>query len=267
MLCDMDANNLNADLPLEAEGMGRTIAEYRIANIWSWVFGSVFGVIGLLACAITLLDVLVPTESQDGTLALGVCSGLLTLVMLGLAGWQFASAVQKRARRVIVLESGLVRIDPRENKAIRWDDVTTVYQKIDDHYRALRRISTTHVFVLYLKDNTKITFNDSVRNIMGLGDIIQEQVTSRLLPGYWDAYNSGGTLAFGKFSLSKAGISNGWETIPWDEVEQARFEYRYFRVRKRGKWLDWAGQSASNTPNMRIFIDMIDTIAGINTKK
>lgn len=266
----MDSNSLAVGLPPEALGMGNPSAAYKIANFWSWAFAVIFGLVGLLACAITAfagVSTVTDSSNQEGAILSGVCFGVIALGLLGLAGWQGYAAVQKRSRRVVVLDSGLVRVNGKKSDVIRWDDVATVFQAITNIRRYGMTVSTTYAYTVYLKNNTKFLFNNSVNNISALGETIQNEVTKRLLPQYLQTYNSGGSVTFGKFTLSQAGISNGWETIPWDQVDAVNINNGFISVRKQGKWLNWAGQSAANTPNLFIFLNMVNQIVGINQKR
>lgn len=249
-----------SDLPSAALSLGNPQAEYLPPRIKPWVVGSVVMVLGLGALALATFNAL----DGDSEAWLGA---LLGIGLLAGAGWQFWTAVRSQNQRVVVLDKGVVRIDGAKTDIILWDDITGVYQAITVHYTNGIKTGTTHVYTVWKSDKTRVVFNDTFKNVQALGDTIQREATQRLMPRYANAYNSGGTVTFNQLSLSKAGIGNGKESIPWDQVEGVNFNRGQITVRKLGSRGNWARQSAAATPNLTIFLNLVDQIVGVNQRR
>jgi hypothetical protein len=247
-------------LPSEALGMGKATAEYRSRQARPWILATILSVLGLGVIAFGGLSIL---DGDDG----GWIGALFGLLLLAGAVWQIVVAIRNRDLRVVVLEQGVVRTGGGKREVLRWDDITSVFQAITVHYANGIKTGTTHVYTIFAQGGQKVVFNDTLKNVEALGASIQKEATNRLMPRYVQAYNSGGTVTFGKLTLSKAGISNGKDTIPWAQVQAVNINRGQINVRKEGKWLNWAGQSAAATPNLLIFLNLVDQITGINTKK
>ena len=248
------------NLPSEALGMGNPTAEFKPSSTRPWLLVALFVVLALGACGIGAMAI---AGGDDGAW-IAVLFGALFGVG---AVWQGVTAFRNRDLRVVVLEKGLVRVGGGKTEILRWDDINSVFQAITVHYTNGIKTGTTHVYTVFAQSGQKIVFNDTLKNVEALGATIQREASSRLMPRYTQAYNSGGTATFGKLTLSKAGISNGKDTIPWDQVQAVNINRGQISVRKQGKWLNWAGQTAAATPNLFIFLNMIDQIVGINKKK
>jgi len=240
--------------------MGNPTGEYKPGTTGTVIWGVILTLLGLAACGFAAI-------SLNGSSGAVVVAGFFGLLMLGGGGWQLYVAIRDHDLRVVTLEKGVVRVGGGKTLVLPWDDITLVYQAITDHYRNGIKTNTTHVYTIFRTDKTKIVFNDSIKKVENLGTTIQKETTARLMPGYAKAYNAGNPVKFGKLTLSKSGINNGKETIPWDQVDAVNINRGQISVRKQGKWLGWAGQSAAATPNLFVFLSLVDQIVGINKKK
>jgi hypothetical protein len=171
--------------------------------------------------------------------------------------------------RAQVYEHGLSYTRRNTTSTIRWDEVEAIWQHVMTYrVRVLIfyiPVKTAHKYVIRKKlTGETITLNDTLGNVGELGDHIQDHVLRHMLPGAIETYNNGGTLEFGKLSISQIGISNSKETIPWEQVSGVRIAEGHIIVKKTGKWLRWAGADVGKTPNVFLFITMIDRIVGIN---
>src|SRR5690606_26520162 len=100
-----------------------------------------------------------------------------------------------------------------------------------------------------------------------LGELIRDETMARMYPRYAAAYNAGQTINFGNLSISKQGISNDKETIAWDQVKGINLDRGVINIQKEGKWFTWKSATVGGTPNVFVFLSMVDQIAGLNKKK
>lgn len=188
--------------------------------------------------------------------------GLLT----GLGGlWGLYSWYNNRHYEVKVSPVGIAQVNHGRATIIRWDDVTQIWQNVTRHYYNGVYTGTTHYYKLISNDGRKLEFKNNLHNIEQLGQTLQSEVTGRLFHQAAETYNSGGTITFGKLTISKQGLSNGKETIPWDKVKGVKLDRGVISVQKEGKWLNWTSQTVAQTPNIWVFTALVDQIVGLNT--
>src|SRR6267143_1267050 len=71
--------------------------------------------------------------------------------------------------------------------------------------------------------------------------------------------NSGGTVSFGKISLSPAGVVwKSKEPIPYAALVKCKIDGSILRVKAEGKWLDNIAVTAKKVPNVFILLDLIE---------
>ena len=170
--------------------------------------------------------------------------------------------MQQTGLRIAVFAEGLARIARDGTTVFRWDDIVEVRQSI---VRQRGGGGTTHVYRILDGQGRKAMFDDKIGGVKALGETIQQEVTRRLLPKSLVAYNAGETLTFGKFSLSKEGLSRGKEALPWDEVESVAPSIGRIEVKRKGKRLTWASQAVADIPNVYVLIALTKTILGTKT--
>jgi hypothetical protein len=188
-----------------------------------------------------------------------LCGGLGLALVAGTAlNWN---------TRVLVFPDGLVHIKNGKTSVFRWDDIGAVWQQITKRYVNGVYTGTTHLYTLRRYDGEQIKLNDSIGKVEELGTLVQNETFKRLMPKAIATYTAGGTVVFGKISVSPQGISNGKQTLPWTEVKGVTIDRGVISVSKQGKWLRWASDTAANTPNLYVFLQLVDAIIGINKPK
>ena len=94
----------------------------------------------------------------------------------------------------------------------------------------------------------------SFNNAKELDIAIQMGVTQHILPRVEQAYEAGERVAFGSLALSKAGISQGGRTLPWDEPGGVMLEQGVVTIKKQGVLFNkWASLEVRQIPNFFVF--------------
>jgi hypothetical protein len=233
-------------LPAEVYQFGTPTAEF-LPNTKGMLGGIIMGTIGL---ALLVGAFVVP--------ALGVIGGLLVLAGI----WVSLTAFLNRDLRVLAFAEGLVRIKGGRVDTFRWAEIEAVWQNVTKHYRN----GIYHSYTLRRADGEQLKFNDTLKNVESLGNLIQQETFRRLLPRAIATYNAGGTVVFGKLSVSPQGLSNGKETLSWSEIKGVSLDKGIISVSKQGKWLKWSTTSVADTPNIFVFTTLVGNIVGINQK-
>jgi len=183
------------------------------------------------------------------------------LVLVGVGIWAFTQWRLKRTLRVLVFPDGLVHTRGAKTNVFRWDEIESVWESAQKARPTSRTVYRAYTIVDH--DGRKAVLTGDFVGVKALGDTIQREVSERLLPHALEAFEAGETVRFGKLSLSNEGLSNGRETVPWDQVEEVKLERGTITVRKEGKWLSWANVTVGGTPNVFVFLTMVDRIVGV----
>jgi len=243
--------------------LGSALSEHRVTgkraagNFYAGIAIVVFGVIGIIAGT--------AVSQGDSSLFL-ICGGVSLLFITG-GAYSIWQSRRERDLAILTFQDGLVYIHGGKTETMRWDDIEKVYMSVINN-RNLRMMD--YSYRIEGKDGNKINFtwNDqALQNMQQLSDTIQREVTRRLLPPAIASYNAGGTVSFGALLVSRQGLSNGKENIPWEEVEEVQLNNGIVTVRKKGKWLNWSSVTVGGTPNIYVFLRMIDEIVGVNRPK
>lgn len=188
---------------------------------------------------------------------------LIGVVLIGLGLWILYLAIHSRDLGVWLFSDGIAYRDGGQTRVMHWDDIGWVWQQVTKHYYNGIPTGTTHKYTLQLLDGDKFTLNQGLERIGELGEHVQNEVFRRQFPKAAQAYNSGQELNFGKLRISRAGISNGKETLPWEQVKGIKLANGQIVVSRQGKWLAWAGMGAHEVPNLFILLELISQIVGI----
>jgi hypothetical protein len=200
------------------------------------------------------MDISAPRELQPlfivGVIFLLVAGG-------GIINWL-------REYKVDIYEQGFIYSTAFETVNVHWEDVIAVWQA--KRVRQRNGPTTSATYTVLLKNKKKfIIDSERFKNPEGLGDAIQKEVTRCLMPKYFQLLKSGDTVDFGKLKLSRRGISNLKETIPWSQVRDVRVNLGMINVNKDGKWLVLSSVYAHEIPNLYVFLTLIDQIVDVRS--
>ncbi len=185
----------------------------------------------------------------------------LGLVYAGPGAFWFISTMRKRDLRVAVFPEGFSYTKGGKTEFIAWDDVETVWQAITQ----VQGTFTVRSCKIQLRDGRKIRFTNALRNVAELITTVQREATSRILGRARKAYLAGETISFGKFGISKAGISQGSRTLPWEQVSGVTVDRGVVTIKKEGRLLKWASARVSEMSNFFVFAHMAGSAASGST--
>ncbi len=200
----------------------------------------------------------------------------------GAFGLLFAYAWLWTKTRVTLHEEGISYKSPFREKDLRWDEIKeTRYgqQPINAgaHFgllgwliAAMARGNNKMIRSLELIGPQKIVLNSNIRDVEEVVRLVLAAVNPRLRQDAERVLNSGGTVSFGKISLSPAGVVwKSKEPIPYAALLKCKIDGSMLRVKAEGKWLDNIAVAAKKVPNIFILLDLIDekrsTAAGKTT--
>ena len=233
--------------------LGNPRDEYK-ATFISWLIM----LLGGLVIAAGLISVFRSVINGGGG---GAWIALVFLLVVG--GGMAYFGYRRSRRRAQVFDQGLVYSSSGTTQTWRWEEIAFVWQKIIRVSVNFIPAGTRYVYTIQHRNGQKIILDDGLRGIKYLGETIQQETFTRLMPLAVAAYNNGETLHFGKLTVNQQGIGNGKETVPWNQIKGVQVNQGYVAVKREGKWLRWANVPVAGVPNFFVFMALVDQIMGV----
>lgn len=227
------------------------------------IFGFVFLVVGEAGILLKFTSPYQAEYGPDMFTTIAIVGVIVAVIGFLLAEMSF----RYRQTRVLVFPDGFMQIQANKTNTVRWRDVTEVWQAVTRRYVNGVYTGTTHVYTLRTADGQKIVFGNSIKKVEQLGTLVQQQVNQLRFPGAVSAYNAGQVVNFGPLAVSQMGLTKGNQTVPWNEIQGVQVQKGYIKVKKQGKWLNFANVRVSAVPNVFVFLALVDRIVGVGTKK
>lgn len=230
--------------------LGNPVQMYR-ANSSMWVnllLGSVLVLLGLLGIMALVasrapLNLNGPLFWYLLTIGIGV-----TLLII----WY-----RHRDLRVQVFDYGFVHTQAGTTRAFRWEELQTMWWNVRRHYVHGIHAHTTQVYTIEAINGERLKLTGAIARVDHLAKIIQHEMYQQLFPQAMALYNSGATLEFGPLSLSQAGISNGKELLPWQQMKEIRADNGTIVIRKHKTLFRWANVSGAKIPNLAVCLAIV----------
>jgi len=266
-------HELPHDLTEEAAQLGDVTEVYQLSmgrflrGLLLNTFGACMGAVLILVGGGTLTGLWNPNLNFSTFML--VLALVVGLVMFPASLHSLFRLIRNRKQCVLVFTDGFVRIGHNQQRACRWDQVEGVWQDVTKHYHNGIYTGTTYIYTVRTRGGDTIKFHsdyDRLKNIDKLGQTLQRESSRRLFPRYLETFNAGGTVHFGSLSVSREGLSNGKELLPWDEVTGVKISQGVLTVGKKGKWLNWSTVPVSQIPNFHLLTVLVDQIVGVKKK-
>lgn len=182
----------------------------------------------------------------------------------------------------LVYSWGFREIDGDNELSGRWEEVTEFTQFIMEFSLNGAPTSAKHISWGYLEDGRSFAFSDTLWpstsrnsaqaslaavpgvttavNVGQLGRIFTDRVASVLLPKAISQFNAGQSTTFGPFTVGPTGITEGDESVTWDEVEDVQTQSGFVSVRKVGTRRAWKKVAQPEVPNDFVFEALVRTV-------
>jgi hypothetical protein len=179
---------------------------------------------------------------------------------LGLAGWAIYMTVttyQKRHDQVRVMNDRLIAVQKGVERTVYWKDISYFWQDVTILKRGGRETGRRHFFRIQLNNQTELVFDDYLKNVAFLGNLLQQVVTPRLLLEAEQTLLRGEAVSFGAVSLTPQGIKFD-HLLPWAEVKAIVISQGYLVVDKKdgSRFRHWERKKVSEIPNIAVLITL-----------
>jgi hypothetical protein len=177
---------------------------------------------------------------------------IVTAIVVGIRNYR------ARGLQVLVYPEGLIRIHRGEAKAVLWEEVQEVWYTKAEGMAA--KVTNGAVALTVVRENgDKLHFGDQLPHLDELALTLHRLTLPLLLERARERFDTTGRVVFGPVTVSRAGIGQADELLPWDEVETVALneDTHKLAIRKKGKWLDWYETSLSEVPNFHVLRELI----------
>jgi hypothetical protein len=186
--------------------------------------------------------------------------GVVALVFVGTSLYRLAIWFMNRDLRVAVHRAGLTLTTNGESRKVLWREIARVRERWQKRsYQGVVHIST-HTLEIHKTDGQKLVLDRKIKDIEGIGRIIQQAAMDHLLPDTTDRLKSGGTCTFGVYSLSRYGLTHKEKKfLPWEEVKSLTVHTvgtTTVQVNQKGgkALLPWAAENGGSVDNLHLFL-------------
>jgi hypothetical protein len=185
------------------------------------------------------------------------------IFLIGSGVMLLVRAVRSRGLRVMVFPEGLVRLQRGRAVAFWWEEISQIWQKKGggSHWMGRAWWSLTVQTV----DGRRMIFDDSLPRLEQLTQIVRRESMTFLWPRYLADYEMGKELSFGKLRISQRGLSHGKETLPWSDLQKARFDGAQLLIYRKGKWTHSVACSVSDIPNFHVLLALLEQRVRVET--
>ncbi|QEU75772.1 hypothetical protein CP967_30755 [Streptomyces nitrosporeus] len=172
---------------------------------------------------------------------------------------------KQAAKRLWLFDDGLIaHARSGDGMAVlRWDSVrlyTDVSQKIVNGVPGPVSYAYT---LLSSPKGADTTLTEFYERPGTWGPWIQEAVVRAQGPGALAAVLEGGTVGFGPFDVSLAGLaSGGKDRLPWSDLEGIDVQNGRVRVMRTGGAVPWGGSEVKSVANLAVLLAVAESLKG-----
>lgn len=176
---------------------------------------------------------------QNVALWLQICGwlaaiGPLTVSILEFKGLHLFWGIKAH---LYVMDRGLLFINGGTTEIVQWNEIEKLFW-------SKKQIISSLVW----KNGSKFRYIEDMDNAREVSMTVAGAVTERLLPEMLAHYKRIGKVKFDSLSVTQEGITNwgkhgpqAWaKVIPWNDIEDVRFERGKLGVKINDEWKDWS---------------------------
>jgi hypothetical protein len=235
--------------------LGTLQQEYRVKLAWRNLLVGFLGLgLALLFAGLAVTSSAPPTDDRVHVEIISISVALL------FALFGFCFPLFYRSWRVYLYSEGFAFVRGKKLDVFRWDQIESLLQSVTKQYVNGIYMGTNHRYTIRGLDGRQVVLTDRITHVESLGNVISDMVTRVKLPVVIAGFKAGGIVTFGPLSVSLQGVSNGKETISWDQVTDVKVNRGIVIVKKEGKWLSWSSVRVANIPNFFVFLALVNAV-------
>lgn len=233
--------------------LGQPLAAYRVTYRSSITVGII-----CLPLAALFVAVVISGETSGFSIVFML---LLALLCLAAAAYYLVGyPLRYRSWRIYGCADGFVLLKGTDAIPCRWDQIAFVWQRVVRYYRNGVYAGTSFKYTVQRADGVQIIVTQIFRNGNELGNRIQREATSRLAPQAFAAVQRGQTLPFGRFSLSRQGLTTPRGMFPWREVREVSAQSGLVMIRRGDQRKGTSFGKVDKIPNLHVFLRVAEML-------
>lgn len=168
----------------------------------------------------------------------------------------------RRSWRVYIFTDGFIFMREGQSDIVRWEEVQAIWHQIERHRYGEYGGYTIHIYTVICADGRRTVFDDKIKKVEKLGNLLNEQIANALWPRVFADYQAGRVIPFGLLSVSQQGISNGKELLPWSAIKEIKFDREDVKVHQKGRLFNWGKVSIEEIPNLFLLKALTRSVLG-----
>lgn len=176
-------------------------------------------------------------------IAVAILAGVGLLAALGV----LVHMLRNRGQSLRICERGLILPIKNKSVAVRWEDINAVWVRGSDGH-------------IGCYDGTYLPIESLWRSSGQALAYINKTVSERLGPEMLKDYEAGELVSFGRFGVSKQGLTFGQSVTPWQRINSIEVSASGVSIIQGNGTRRLAGVSAHDIPNLVIFLTLTSQI-------
>lgn len=230
---------------VDAEQFGALVEQYRTG-----VLKVVLGLTGILSlassafCAWVFRQDLINLDlrQSDPQAAFILVAGFLAGALY--CFWQWYAW---RGSRADLHERGMILSGGGKTRAIAWSNIAGVTPVMNQ--------SMNHTYRIDLASGEKVYISWAFGKVVRLGEAIQRMSADVLIPLAVASWEGGANIPFGRLHIVQDGISDGYDTLPWNDVGAVTRQFSSIII-TRSDSSRWAVFPRASIPNVNVFLGL-----------
>ena len=225
----------------------------RQATLWYRAMGGICILVGALLTA--LFSDISATLFAGWSLGQSLFVLILGLAWIGVGIWLMITSFLKKRCAIFVYVQGLI-VQKRRVEALRWEHLEklwkTLHMQDDDvaHYS----------YTVRRADGVRFVFNSDLPDVEALGSLLEEQITSHVLPVVLTSYQAGSAISFDALTVSRQGIETRKKTLTWPQVKHIYIDDVMVRFYKKGEVAPAITVASAKLANLKVLKTLLDYV-------
>ncbi|RAQ96245.1 DUF6585 family protein [Thermogemmatispora tikiterensis] len=168
--------------------------------------------------------------------------------------------------RIDLFSHGFLWSSPFNQAAFRWEDISTIWRgtyqaSSDSHPEGVGEIDTIKVkqqngSLFELSTFTQLNEHERAR----ICDTIESYFVATHLPALLEGYQRGEILNFDPLFVSRDGLWNKGDFLPWSQVETIEIGPEQIVIRREGRTSDWYRTWVPRQPNACLLNAVVEIV-------
>jgi hypothetical protein len=123
---------------------------------------------------------------------------------------------------------------------IAWDEISALTSSVTRFVHGGVVSQTLHAYIIERAHGPKQALSDHTEDVGEIGDVLEREVTRRLVPRFRQQLERAETVVFGPFTLTARGVQHKTKQLAWHDFAAVDLRGGMLRVFQHGQSSAWA---------------------------